>query len=101
MDSLQIYRGIFFFYHTTFKLYSLWYVGYLRDGLDGFCVYSRLGSVPYNSSRRPDFLKPPQLLGFAPSYFPVIATPLLSSYTPSVFQHNIFIRTPIRSFNIP
>jgi hypothetical protein len=91
----------FFFGQTAFKLNSLWHVGYLRDDLCDFCVCSRLSSVPYDSSRRPDFLKPPQLLGFAPSYVPVIATPLLSSGAPSVFQHCIFfIGTPIQSFDI-
>lgn len=55
--------------HTVSKLFSLWYVGYLRDDLCGFCSCSRLTIRSYSLACCPDFNKPPQLSGFVSLHF--------------------------------
>lgn len=55
--------------HTAFKLNSLWHAGHLRNNLGGFYECSRVSLLPYSPARRPNSIEPPQLLGFAPSYF--------------------------------
>jgi hypothetical protein len=75
--------GLFFFcLHTAFKLNSLWHVGYLPDNLCDFYLCSRLDFYSYSSARRPDFTKPPPLLGFVPSYFPAFLTLHLPPHSP-------------------
>jgi hypothetical protein len=69
----------FFLYHTAFKLYSLWHVGYLHDDFYGFSVCSYFDLFTYSFARHPDFIKPPQRLGFTPSYFSTFVTPHLPS----------------------
>jgi hypothetical protein len=73
---------LFFFNHTAFELNSLWHVGYLPDNLCDFYLCSRLDFYSYSSARRPDFTKPPPLLGFVPSYFPAIVTLHLPPHSP-------------------
>jgi hypothetical protein len=71
---------LFHFDHTASKLHSLWHVSYLHDDFYDSYVCSHLDLVPYDPARCPDSAKPPQHLGFGPSYFPAIVTPLLSPY---------------------
>ena len=42
-----------FSYHTAFKLYSLWHVGYLLDNFYDFHVCSRVKLQLFNPARRP------------------------------------------------
>ena len=71
----MLQAALFFLNHTAFKLNSLWHVGYLRDNFCAFYVCSPLDFHSYSSARRPDFTKPPPLLGFVLSYFLVLVTP--------------------------
>jgi hypothetical protein len=59
---------VFGFFHTAFKLSSLWHVGYVLDDFYGFQMCSRADLLMCNSARCPDSIEPPQLLGSMPSY---------------------------------
>lgn len=84
----------FFFFHTAFKLNSLWHAGYTHDSLCNFYVCSRVNLLLYNPARCPDSTEPPLLSGQLPSYHSIfsIAPP---SIIPSLSSHVLMQSTYI------
>ena len=68
-SSLTLSTFTSFLYLTAFRLYSLWYVGYLLDDFYDLQVRSCANFLMYKSACRPDSIEPPRLFGSMPSYF--------------------------------
>ena len=85
------HTALFFLYHTAFKLFSLWHVGYLLDDFYDLQVCSCANFLMYNSACRPDSIEPPQLLGSTPSYFPFAMVLHLIPRSPSSSTISLFV----------